>query len=195
MIKIKNEELIKELVGTTHDFPKYTTQLINLANQNAQGTRPRVVGQLSELINECPEKTYEAWKKWYLDRYPNAIENATAKITAMIINLKQAIKDIDENMIKEWVEDLLLEKTFIGLKFQEAILNKIASIKETTYRLANPEEESQGIDGFIGEIPVSIKPITYKTKNSLKEKIKCEIIFYKKTKDGLEIDAESLIGS
>ncbi len=191
MIKIKNEELIKELVGATHDFPKYTTQLINLANQNAQGTRPRVVGQLSELINECPEKTYEAWKEWYLYRHPNAIENATAKITAMINNLKQAIKAIDENMIKEWVEDLVLEKTFIGLKFQEAILNKVASIKNTTYRLANPKEESQGIDGFVGETPVSIKPITYKTKKALKESIGCKLIFYKKTKDGLEIDAES----
>ena len=62
MIKIKNEELIQELIGETKDFPKYATQLINLANQNAQGTRPRVVGQLSELINECPEKTYQGWK-------------------------------------------------------------------------------------------------------------------------------------
>ena len=44
MIKIKNEELIQELIGETKDFPKYTTQLMNLANQNAQGTRPRVVG-------------------------------------------------------------------------------------------------------------------------------------------------------
>lgn len=63
-IKIKNEELIRELVGEVKFFPKYTTQLINLANQNAQGTRPRVVGQLTELIKECPAKSYEGWKKW-----------------------------------------------------------------------------------------------------------------------------------
>ena len=31
-------------------FPKYTTQLMNLANQTAQGTRPKVVGQMSELF-------------------------------------------------------------------------------------------------------------------------------------------------
>lgn len=41
------------------EFPRYTTQILNLANQDAQGTRPRVVGQLSELIKECPDKTYE----------------------------------------------------------------------------------------------------------------------------------------
>lgn len=42
-IRIKNEELIRDLVGSRKEFPRYTTQLMNLANQNAQGTRPRVV--------------------------------------------------------------------------------------------------------------------------------------------------------
>ncbi|OIO45467.1 MAG: restriction endonuclease [Parcubacteria group bacterium CG1_02_36_42] len=193
MIKIKNEELVKELIGEVKDFPLYTTQLINLANQNAQGTRPRVVGQLTELIQECPEKTYEGWKKWYLSKYPNAIENATERINEMMNNLKNAIKSIDKSMIKRWVEDLVLEKTFVGLRFQEAILKKVASIKNTDYRLAEPKEESQGIDGFIGDMPVSIKPITYKTKDALREEIKAKIIFYNKTKSGLEINADNVL--
>jgi len=193
MIKIKNEELVKELIGEVKDFPLYTTQLINLANQNAQGTRPRVVGQLTELIKECPERTYEGWKKWYLSKYPNAIENATERISEMMNNLKEVIKSIDKSMIKKWAEDLVLEKTFIGLRFQEAILKKVASIKNTNYRLAEPKEESQGIDGFIDDTPVSIKPITYKTKNALREEIKAKIIFYNKIKSGLEIDADNVL--
>ncbi len=193
MIKIKNEELVRELIGEVKDFPRYTTQLINLANQNAQGTRPRVVGQLSELIKECPEKTYEGWKKWYLSKYPNAIENATEKINEMMNNLKGAIKSINKPMIKKWVEDLVLEKTFIGLRFQEIILKKVASIKNANYRFAEPKEESQGIDGFIGNIPVSIKPMTYKTKDALREEIKSKIIFYNKTKSGLEINADEIL--
>jgi len=43
--KIKTSELIKEISGEAKLFPKYTTQLMNLANQNAQGTRPSIVGQ------------------------------------------------------------------------------------------------------------------------------------------------------
>ena len=193
MIKIKNEELIRELVGEVKDFPKYTTQIINLANQNAQGTRPRVVGQLSELIQECPEKTYEGWKKWYLKKYPDAIDNATEKINEMVGNLKASIKLIDKPMIKRWVEDLVLEKTFIGLRFQEIILKKVAAMKNTNYRFAEPREESKGIDGFIGDIPVSIKPITYKTKDALREEIRVKIIFYNKTKSGLEVNADEVI--
>ena len=37
-------------------FPKYTSQLINWANQNAQGTRPKVVGQLSDLFPDMRHK-------------------------------------------------------------------------------------------------------------------------------------------
>lgn len=192
-IKIKNEELIRDLTGQIKDFPRYTTQLMNLANQNAQGTRPRVVGQLSELIQECPEKTYEGWKKWYLGKYPHAIENATERIHEMVAKLQDAIRDIDKAMVRKWVEDLVIEKTFVGLRFQEAILKKVASIKNATYRFAAPHEESRGIDGFIGAMPVSIKPDTYKTKDFLPEEIGAKIIFYRKTKTGLEIDAGAIL--
>lgn len=193
MIKIKNEELIKDLIGNTKSFPLYVTQIINLANQNSQGTRPRVVGQLSELINECPEKTYEGWKRWYLARYPKAVKDATQKIMGMIEKLKESIKAIDEKMIALWVEDLVLEKTFIGLRFQESILKKVSSLKNKNYRLSTAAEESRGIDGFINNIPVSIKPLTYKSKNALPEEITSKIIFYNKTKSGIEIDADEIL--
>ena len=192
MIKITNGELIKEISGEAKDFPKYTTQIINLANQNAQGTRPKVVGQLSDLIQKCPHKEYEKWKEWYLKQQPDAIDNATKKIFEMIEKLKGAINKIDEQMIKDWVKDLVIDKTFIGLKFQEAILKRVAKIKKTNYRLSNPQEESKGIDGFIGNMPVSIKPITYKTKNMLREKIEVKFIFYEKKKDGINIDIDQL---
>lgn len=110
----------------------------------------------------------------------------------MIENLKDAINKIDEKMIREWVEDLVIDKTFIGLKFQEAILKRVAKLKKTDYKLSNPQEESRGIDGFIGNIPVSIKPITYKTKNMLNEKIEVKLIFYDKKKDGINVDISQL---
>jgi hypothetical protein len=193
IIKIKNEELIQELIGETKEFPRYTTQILNLANQNSQGTRPKVVGQLSELIKECPEKTYIGWKNWYLAKHPEAIENASEKIRKMVNNLREAIQKIDNTMIKKWAEDLVLEKTFIGLRFQEAILKKIAILKKENYRLSTPQEESKGIDGFIGNTSISVKPITYKTKNSLRENIDAKIIYYDKTKSGLNIDASELL--
>lgn len=194
IFKLNNEEL-QELNGiSSPEFPKYTSQLINWANQNAQGTRPKVVGQLSELFPEYQKSTeninINTWKNWYLEHYPDAIENATDKIFSQMQNLKEAIKLIDKKMIQNWVEDLVISKTFNGLYVQKAILSKIAEIKGTNYRLAKPEEESVGIDGYVGNIAYSIKPDTYKTMGRLSETIDVKMIYYTKTKTGLKIDVE-----
>lgn len=192
-IKIKNSE-IKELLGSEPvEFPKYSTQIINLANQNAQGTRPAVVGQMSELIQEFTGKSIKEWEDWYLQRYPDAIDKATTKISEIVENFRSVIKEIDRDMIKQWVKDLVIIKTFIGLRFQEAILSKTAKLLRTSYRLSRPLEESKGIDGFIGDIPVSIKPETYKSKKSLQEKIGAKFIYYSKAKDGVTINLEELL--
>lgn len=187
-IKLTNEDIRKSLEIPSPSFPKYVTQIINLANQNAQGTRPKVVGQLSDLIQEFPGKTLKEWEEWYLKKHPDAIKNAKTKISSMVKSLKDAIHKIDEKMIEDWVDDLVIVKTFVGLKFQETVLKKIAEIKGVDYRLSEKTGESKGIDGYIGDIPVSIKPETYKIKKSLSETINVKIIYYKKVKNGIIAD-------
>ncbi|MCM8823378.1 MAG: MjaI family restriction endonuclease [Candidatus Omnitrophica bacterium] len=187
-IKITIEEIRKNLDIETPEFPKYVAPLINLANQYAQGTRPRVVGQMSELIQEFEGKTLSKWEEWYLKKKPKAIKNATEKILQKLKELKNALTMIDKETVEQWVRDLVIVKTFAGLRFQEAILKKGAEIKGTNYRLSEPEEESKGIDGYIGDIPVSIKPHTYEVKAALPEHIGIKIIFYRKIDDGIEVD-------
>lgn len=62
---LKNESIAAYNESNKYEFPKYTSQLINWANQNAQGTRPVVVGQMSELFPEFvtsgEEVTIENW--------------------------------------------------------------------------------------------------------------------------------------
>ncbi len=190
--KITNNEIKNILGSEPFDFPKYSTQIMNLANQNAQGTRPVVVGQMSELIQEFSGQSLKEWEDWYIKKHPQAIENATEKVKNMVDNFKEVIALIDENMIKNWVADLVIVKTFIGLRFQEAILAKAAEITGKEYRLASPEEESKGIDGYIGELPISIKPESYKSKKSVRESISVGIIYYKKASDGVTVDISEL---
>jgi hypothetical protein len=187
-IILKNNKITQDIVGKIVEFPKYTTQIMNLANQNAQGTRPKVVGQMSELIKQFPGETYEEWVQWYNEQRPNAIDEATEKVYAMVKSIDNSISEIDKNMVRQWVEDLVLTKTFTGFYFQESILKAISENKRLEYRMATPQEESKGIDGFIGDIPVSIKPITYKTMSRLQENIEVRIIYYEKLKDGIRVE-------
>ena len=87
----------------------------------------------------------------------------------MILNLKKAVQLVDRNLVNDWVFDLVVSKPF---------------------RTANPEEETRGIDGYIGEVPISIKPTNYKTKPSLGERIDASIDFYEKKKDGILVRFE-----
>ena len=191
---LKNESIEDYNQSESYTFPKYTSQLINWANQNSQGTRPKVVGQMSELFPEFMTHTerisIEYWKRFYVMQHPHAFEEATDKIYAQIENLREAIKLIDRDMVEHWVEDLIVNKTFNGLYFQKAILASLAERKHTTYRLANPEEEAKGIDGFVGNVPYSVKPDTYKTMGRLSETIDVKMIYYTKTKTGLKIEVE-----
>ncbi len=187
-LKIPNSEVQELLSGKTYSYPKYVTQIMNLANQNAQGTRAKIVGQMSDLIQEFEGTALSEWEKWYLESHPDAIDNATEKVYAMVTLFKDAILKIDKETVREWIEELVIVKTFSGLKFQEAILKKISIHFKKPYRLAKPDEESKGIDGFIGDMPISIKPITYKTKMGLNEEISVPIVFYDKKKREIVIE-------
>ena len=103
------------------------------------------------------------------------------------------MRKIDENMVYEWARDLVIVQTFVGLQFQEAILKKGAELKGLGYRMSEKTGESQGIDGYLGDIPVSIKPDTYKLKKSLREEIFAKLIYYKKVKNGIEVDYSEVI--
>ena len=191
---LKNENIVAYNESSKFDFPKYTSQLINWANQNAQGTRPVVVGQMSELFPEFvatgEEITIENWRKWYTEKYPDAFDKATDKIFAQVQNLRNAIPLIDRKMVMRWVENLVINKTFNGMYVQKAILASLAERKGTTFRLATPVEESIGIDGYVGDTPYSVKPDTYKTMGRLSEAIDVKVIYYTKTKTGLKIEVE-----
>lgn len=187
-IKMKNSEVEQLSNASQYAFPKYATQIINLLNSNAQGTRPVVVGQMSELIQEFDGKSLEEWIVWYNERQPDAIHNATEKIYGMYLLMREVFNSITKEMVEAWVKDLVYNKTYCGLKFQSAIIAFLANKVGKSWRLANIEEEAKGIDGFIGETPIQIKSSTYKIEGRLSETIELPIVYYDKKKDGINIE-------
>ena len=186
--KISNETISDLSNAPQYEFPKYVTQVINLVNSNAGGTRPKVVGQMSELIKEFDGRTIDEWIEWYNNRYPSAVNDATEKIWTMYEAMKGAFNTITKEMVENWVKDLVYSKTFCGLKFQTAIISAIASQLNKEWREATPEEEAQGIDGFIGNKPLQVKAVTYKLEARLSETIEVPIVYYDKKKDGINIE-------
>ena len=185
---IKTDIAKAELGIPTPDFPKYTTQLINLAGSNSAATRPKVVGQMSDLVVESGASTLAEWRTFYLNRRPDAHKAAADKIEDMVEKLRDAMEYIDREMIDEWVDDLLINKTFYGFRAQDVILGQMSQRFGLTLTQATPMDESRGIDGYLGGRPVSVKPTTYR-QMALSENIPCPIIYYEKKSNGVRVDA------
>lgn len=183
-IKLTPQDLRRRLVGARPAYEKYVSPLINLANRFAQATRRNRVGQVSELIRECPAQDYEGWRDWYLKRYPTAIDVATDLVVSKLEQLRSAFDDIDRETVHRWVTELVLEQTFVGLRVERAILETAAHRLGRALRLSTPEDESRGIDGYFDGHPVSVKPITYKTMDRLGETIDARMIYYEKKSNG-----------
>lgn len=183
-IRLSPDDLRETLIGTRQTYEKYVSRLINLANQFAQATRPKHVGQLSDLIRECPAQDYEGWRDWYLKKYPTAIEEATERVVSMLDRLRIAMDSIDEDTVNSWVTELIIEKTYIGLRVERAILEEAARKLEREFIPSSHEDESRGIDGYLDGQPVSVKPATYKTMDALSETINARMIYYEKKNNG-----------
>ncbi len=99
-----------------------------------------------------------------------------------------ADSSLPKDLIEAWESSLFIIEEAVGSKFKEAILKKVAKVKKVSYKLPSFEDDSKGIDGYLDNKPVSIKPTTYKTKPALQENIKAKFIYYKKIKGGIEVE-------
>ena len=86
--------------------------------------------------------------------------------------------------VRRWVTELILEKTYVGLHTERAILDEAAKRIGKPYRPSSAGDESKGIDGYIGDEPASVKPESYKYNRARREAIKVPIIWYKTDKNG-----------
>ena len=186
-LRLTPNDLREQLIGTRQEYEKYVSPLINLANRFAQATRPKHVGQLSDLVRECPARDYEGWRDWYLRQFPTAIEDATKRVVSMLDKLRLAMDSIDEKTVRSWVTELVIEQTYVGLRVERAILEEAARRLAMEFIPSSREDESRGVDGYLDGEPVSVKPATYKTMDTLSETINACMIYYEKKTNGTVI--------
>lgn len=170
MIKLTSKYHNEDLFPTKiREWPKYSTQLLNLCNQNGRGTTPKNIGSLKELwtrmVSEGIRPSVENWFDYLNDNYGHEIvEGATDRIWSMAQKM-----DLDHKLTKDMCHDYAMEiiyiKTALGMAMEEQAVMRAAEYLKSDYRLSTKEEESQGIDAWINKIPVQVKPDDYNNLN------------------------------
>lgn len=121
---------------------------------------------------------------------PRAIDDATEKVMSKLQLFKQRLDEMNDRIVRNWIEDLVFTQTYNGLQIQVAILDKLSSIARKDYRLATNKEEAKGIDGIIGTVQLSIKPDTYRLKANLQESIDVPIVYYSIDDNGITVEVD-----
>ncbi len=145
------------------DYPKYLYNHINVACTQRGATSWRKVGKLHAMHRDKKGgfRTLGEWRNYYLKRYPGAIKEATSLIMEDfdMLEVSKMIRAMVQHYVEEFVENLLIDQTFRGLKIQEIILRKTTEVFDKSgYTWSTDKEDGRGIDGYVGNIPVSIKP-------------------------------------
>ena len=144
-------------------FPKNTKPILNIATQNSQCTRVNVVGSMkdyfTEFRNEKDGKTVEDWEKFYKTKKNGvqAIKAATDKLHAYLMDMPLDHNVFTRELAETYILDLIINKTHYGMSGEYYAVLATAKFFKKEYRFSTAEEETQGIDAWIGEFPVQVK--------------------------------------
>lgn len=161
MIKLTAKNYKGVAKPNRREWPKYSTQLMNLAGQNSQATRPKHIGSLKEtwmaMRSAGIAGTLKNWEAYYNKTQGVArLKAAGKKIHEQLV--KMGIEWIDESMCVDYVKEAVYNKTHMGLGGEEMAIEAAANYFGKPFRYSTAQEESQGIDGFIDGKPVQVKP-------------------------------------
>lgn len=153
-LRISSEEREIIVRGTREEYPKYVSQLLNLANQNAQATRAEYVGKMNDILREFdsthPEGTYDDWVDFYMSGYngDEKISHSAERLYDMVEKMREAMQEIDEEDAERYVSQLVLYKTYMGNDIDEVIARKLEQVYSREVQLT-PKD---WVAGYIDDI-------------------------------------------
>ena len=151
-----------------------------------------------EIQDFCDDQNYSGhtlddWIKWHLKKHGNGkgIDRAVEEAWNKFIEIRNSLATVTKDDFRKWMEDFVYSKTYDGLMVQKAVIKKIAEDENLGWRLANADEEKQGIDGLVNEKAVQIKSETYKeTGKKHNEEVTCPVVYYRKLRNTKDISFE-----
>lgn len=175
-------------MGAANEFPDLTSALIGLANHLSKATTRKKLGNPTSVIEEFGGKTFEDWERFYEQKRPGALDTAGREIYNAIEMLRNALELVDKELVRHWVEEAVLKRTYATWRIQETILRNIAKLQGKPFRQPDDHESEAGIDGFIDERPFSVRPVSHYFKGPPEEQdAPVDVVYFEKAKRGLKV--------
>lgn len=144
------------------DFPLYSKPILNIATQNSKATQVKLVGSMKDQWTQFMAtggRSVEEWEAWYMNNGgANKIKLATDKLYEMLNKMPLDHAVFTRELAELYILDLVINKTHYGMSGEYHSVLAVARHFGSDHRFSTPEEESQGIDAWLGSCPVQVKP-------------------------------------
>jgi len=163
MIKLTPKHFNSITERDRYEFPLYSKPILNIATQNSKATAVKFVGsmkeQFSQFLKDSDTKSLADWEKWYDERGgKEKIKMATDKLYSMLQKMPVDNEIFTRELAQKYIEELCYNKTHYGMSGEYHAVVAAATYFNKEFRFSTAEEESMGIDAWIGETPVQVKP-------------------------------------
>ena len=144
-------------------WPKYATQLLNVAGQNALCFKADKIGSMKEMwldfVATGATDTLENWESYWMSKKGDSVLQWSADKLYDKAHNDMGIQWITPELCRDYIEEVIFNKTHFGMGGEANAIKVAAAYYETDdWRFSTAEEESQGIDGWIKGKPVQVKP-------------------------------------
>ncbi len=188
VIDKKNMSKIKKRVSLHSEvsqfkLPIYSSQIFNIISGTGQATRPKYVGQMSEIVPAFIEKfwkensrfpNWEDWREYYSKNHKDEYLKGYEILKEYISKYKDALILVanDENEFsKIWYDKFIFFQNFAGFNYEFMIREKISDFYDLKKNKkviikSTPDLESKNIDFIIRnesgkDLPITVKPTSF----------------------------------
>lgn len=190
MIKLTQKHFNSVTERDRYSFPLYTKPILNIATQNSKATQKKIVGSMKEQFSEFLKQggvSLSDWEEWYMaNGGQKKINDATDKLYSMLVKMPVDKSIFTRDLANQYIEELVFNKTHYGMSGEYHSVVAAANYFNVRYRFSTAEEESQGIDAWIDNRPVQVKPhdsVKMHHVRNVADVLKTLVITYESKKD------------
>lgn len=195
-LNISAEELKRLTTGRVVERPKYTFFALDKAVEYSGANAKPVLGDVGEIYEafeeKYPEGDFGDWKTYYLEQYQGdeRLAEATDVAYEKLLVIREAIKQIDKEDVREFIEGFALYGTYENRNIAESIVKKLISEISGCEMLDNSQDVPETADLRYGEYYLAVRPEAERGKTDYPETIRP--IFFEQVSNGVSVDVSQL---
>ncbi len=157
------------------------------------------IGSLYDLFMYHRPKNISTWRKLVEKEYGEDIQIQIDNMTSRLLKMttffsSRPAKRKTRKEMESYAYNFLIINTFYGFVFQFGSLQCVAKKLKLSYRFGTDDEDSKGIDGYIGKKAVNVKPFSYCYSSGQKYLDKnIPLVFYELTDSHVIINYEQIM--